>query len=111
MKGNIPSIFKFKSLTILCAFLISALFKPMVCLSGLKYCVPFLPAGVNPFLKKSNVLSIALSASDNASSLLTNAFNVLLVAPTIPVNKAPSVPNLILLIISLAGSLSSPLSI
>ena len=54
---------------------------------------------------------MVLSASSKAALLVDKALIVLPIPPSKPVNKAPSVPNLILFIIDLAGSLGSSLSI
>ena len=84
----------------------SAYFLPIISLCALNKAGVMPPSFLNLLAKANNFLSIALSAYLKSSVLLDNSPNVLPIPPIKPVNKAPSVPNLILLTNLLAGSKS-----
>ena len=108
--GKIASMFNSRSLDIFLAMFASAAFSPINNLSSSKNSCALPLRALNP----DAILSIHLSSLELATSnflfLSVNFFITVPVPPIIPVNKAPSVPNLTLFNISVTA-LSSSLSI
>ena len=102
--GKIASIFLSNSLEVCWARFRSADLIPSCFLSISKNSWVFPLLALKPEAILSNSLSILLSANLSSLPLVASFLSVCVVPPRTPVNNAPSVPNLTLLINSLAAS-------